>query len=444
MKRKIIIMGAAGRDFHNFNVLYRDNPDYEVAAFTAEQIPGIAGRKYPAVLAGKNYPNGIEIHEEKNIAELIKKHKPDEVVFSYSDINFNTLMQKGSAILAAGSSFSMLAVEPTMIKSSKPVIAVCAVRTGCGKSQTSRKIAGILKEKGKKVVVIRHPMPYGDLSKQIWQRFATLEDMKKHNCTIEEMEEYEPHISEGHIVYAGVDYGKILAEAEKEADVILWDGGNNDTPFYKPNLFITVADPLRAGHEKLYYPGMINAIMADVVVLNKVDTAKPEDIKTVTENIKTLNPSCKIIEAESPVAVSDKSLDLKGKKVLIVEDGPTLTHGEMKIGAGYVAAKQLGAGEIIKPRKYAVGSIKATYEKYSHMEEILPAMGYSDTQVSELEQTINAVPCDIVLIGTPIDLGRLIKINKPHVRVTYSLKQTGGPALETLISDAIKCKECIK
>jgi predicted GTPase len=433
MAKKIVIMGAAGRDFHNFNVVYRDNPDFEVTAFTAEQIPGIAGRKYPPVLSGKNYPNGIDIYKEKDLPEIIKKHKVEQVIFSYSDVNFNTLMQKASMMLAAGAEFTMLSAQETMIKSSKPLIAVCAVRTGCGKSQTSRKIAQILKENGKKVVVIRHPMPYGDLSKQICQRFASMEDMEKHKCTIEEMEEYEPHVKKRHIVYAGVDYGEILKAAEKEADVILWDGGNNDTPFYKPNLFITVADPLRAGHEKLYYPGMVNMVMSDVVILNKVDSATPQDIQKVTQNIRELNPKCKIIEAESPVAMSDETVSLEGKKVLIVEDGPTLTHGEMKIGAGYVYAKRNGAGVIIKPRSYAVGSIKDTYEKYPHMEEILPAMGYSKTQVAELEKTINSIACDIVLIGTPIDLGRLIKINKPYVRITYSLKQKSGPKLQELV-----------
>lgn len=440
MKRKIIILGAAGRDFHNFNVVYRDNPDYEVVAFTAEQIPGIAGRRYPAILAGKNYPQGIPIFEEKNIPELVKKHNIDEVVFSYSDISFNTLMQKGSLVLACGAEFKMLPASSTMLKSARPVVAVCAVRTGCGKSQSSRKIAGILKGMGKKIAVIRHPMPYGDLSKQICQRFKTVADLEKHKCTIEEMEEYEPHINEGYVVYAGVDYGEILKNAEKEADVILWDGGNNDTPFYKPDLFVTVTDPLRAGHEKLYYPGMINAIMADVVIINKVDSAKAEDIKKVIANIKELNPDCKIIEAESPVSVAGESINLKNKKVLIVEDGPTLTHGGMKIGAGYVYAKNNNAGEIIKPRPYSIGSIKTTYEKYPHMEEILPAMGYSRTQVSELEKTINATPADIVLIGTPIDLARLIKINKPHLRVTYALEQKSGPPLEEIVKESLKNK----
>ncbi|MCX5783717.1 MAG: cyclic 2,3-diphosphoglycerate synthase [Elusimicrobia bacterium] len=431
--KNIIIMGAAGRDFHNFNVCYRNNPQYKVVAFTAFQIPNIAGRKYPAVLAGEGYPDGIPIYPEEDIASLIKKFSVEKVIFAYSDVNFIDLMRKGSAVITAGAEFSMLGAGPTMIKSSKPVIAVCAVRTGCGKSQTSRKIASILKEMGKKVVVIRHPMPYGDLSKQICQRFASIEDMEKHGCTIEEMEEYEPHIKEGHIVYAGVDYGEILRQAEKEADVILWDGGNNDTSFYKPDLYITVADPHRPGHEEMYYPGLTNVLLADVVILNKVETAKQQDVELVKANVRRLNPSCKILEAESPVTFSDDKIDIKGKKVLVVEDGPTLTHGEMKYGAGYIAAKNHKAGEIVDPRPYAVGSIKAVYEKYKHVKDILPAMGYDKKQVRELEQTINAVPCDVVLIGTPIDLGRLLKINKPSVRVLYSLKER-TPMLKELVN----------
>ena len=432
--RKVIIMGAAGRDFHNFNVYYRDNPAYEVVAFTAFQIPNIAGRKYPASLAGKLYPKGIPIYPEEQLRDLIKETGAQDVDFAYSDVNFVDVMKKGSLVVACGANFRLLGAEPTMIKSSKPVIAVCAVRTGCGKSQTTRYIASTLKALGKKVVAIRHPMPYGDLEKQICQRFASIEDLKKHDCTIEEMEEYEPHIKEGHIVYAGVDYGVILKEAEKEADVILWDGGNNDLPFYKPDLHIVVADPLRPGHEELYHPGMANIIMADAVVLNKVDSARPQDVKQVEETVRRLNPKCKIIQAESPVAF-DKPVDLQGKRVLVVEDGPTLTHGEMGYGAGYIAAKNAGAKEIVDPRPYAVGSIKGVYEKYNHLKLILPAMGYGEQQMKELQETINAIPCDIVLVGTPIDLARLLKLNKPSVRVLYSLKER-GTALKDLVAAA--------
>jgi predicted GTPase len=443
MKTKnVLIMGAAGRDFHNFNVYYRNNPEYNVVGFTAFQIPNIAGRKYPAVLAGERYPNGIPIFEEEKLTELIKEHKVDEVVFSYSDVNFNTLMQKGSVAMAAGAHFTMLGSEPTMIKSSKPVIAVCAVRTGCGKSQTSRAIAAMLKEMGKKPAIIRHPMPYGNLEEQVCQRFATFEDLKKHKCTIEEMEEYEPHIKEGHVVYAGVDYGVILENAEKEADVILWDGGNNDTSFYKPDLYIVVTDPLRPGHEELYYPGLTNLVMADSVILNKVDSATAEMIETVKKNITKYNPDCKVIEAESPVAIEDENA-IKGKKVLIVEDGPTLTHGEMKYGAGHVAAKKFGAAEIVRPEPYAVGSIKEVYKKYSHLSDILPAMGYGDTQMKELQDTINATPCDIVVIGTPIDLARHIKIDKPSVRVTYSLKEK-TPTLKGMVEKTVMTEKAVK
>jgi len=435
--KRVIIIGAAGRDFHNFNTRFRNNPAYEVVAFTAFQIPGIAGRRYPASLAGKGYPKGISIYEEAELPELIKKYKVDECVFSYSDVNFVDLMRKAAVVNAAGADFKMLDAESTMLKSTKPVIAVCAVRTGCGKSQTSRAVAGILKSLGKKVVIVRHPMPYGDLEAEKCQRFASIEDMAKQGCTIEEMEEYEPHIKEGHIVYAGVDYAMILSRAQKEADVVLWDGGNNDTPFFKPDLYITVADPLRPGHEQLYYPGMTNVLMSDAVVLNKIDSAKKEDIKLVTENIKRLNPKCKIIEARSPVTLADKSVSLKGKKVLVVEDGPTLTHGEMKYGAAYVAAKAHGAKEIVSPIPYAAGSIKGVYKKYSHLVNILPAMGYSKTQVRELEKTVNAVPCDVVVIGTPIDLGRLMKIKKPSVRVTYDLQEV-RPMLKKLVADMLR------
>ncbi|OGR75577.1 MAG: GTPase [Elusimicrobia bacterium GWC2_64_44] len=435
-KKRVLIMGAAGRDFHNFNVYYRENKDVEVVAFTAYQIPNIAGRKYPKELAGKMYPKGIPIFEEKELPELIKKFKVDEVVFSYSDVAFNTVMAKGSLVLACGADFKLLSGEHTYIKSSKPVIAVCAVRTGCGKSQTTRAIASMLKDMGKKVVAIRHPMPYGDLVKQTWQRYETLEDLKKHECTIEEMEEYEPHIAAGHIIYSGVDYGEILKRAEKEADVILWDGGNNDMSFYKPDLQITVTDPLRSGHEATFYPGATNLRMADVVVINKVDTATAKEIAVVRENIKKMNPKAVIIEAESPVTV-DNPTAVKGKKVLVVEDGPTLTHGDMSFGAGHVAAKKYKAAKIVDPRPYAIGTIKKVYENFKQITDILPAMGYGDKQMAELNKTINAVPCDVVIVGTPIDLARHLKFNKPSVRVTYELKERKAGGLKAALKKVI-------
>lgn len=439
-RKKVIIMGAAGRDFHNFNVYYRDNEEYEVVAFTAQQIPNIAGRKYPASLAGKLYPDGIPIYPEEELPKLVKDMDVDEVVFAYSDVSFNYVMDRGSIALASGADYKLLSGKHTMLKSKKPVIAVCAVRTGCGKSQTSRKIASILKELGKKVVVVRHPMPYGDLEKQVCQRFASIEDMHKHNCTIEEMEEYEPHISEGHVVYAGVDYGKILEEVEKEADVILWDGGNNDLPFYKPDLHIVVTDPLRAGHENTYHPGATNLRMADVVVINKVDTAEPDDVEKVKNSIIKANPNARIIEAESPVVVNGDVSQIRGKKVLVVEDGPTLTHGEMNYGAAYVAAKEHGAAEIIDPRPYAVGSIKEVYAKYTHLENILPAMGYGTMQMKELKETIEKIPCDLVLVGTPIDLARHLKFNKPSMRITYYLKERAFTGLKGIVEDVLKAK----
>ena len=438
MAKKVLIMGAAGRDFHNFNVYYRDNKDYEVVAFTAFQIPNIAGRKYPAVLAGKLYPSGIPIYEEKEMPALIKKLKVDEVVFAYSDVSFNTVMAKGSIALACGADFKLLSGDHTFIKSKKPVVSVCAVRTGCGKSQTTRMIAGMLKEMGKKVVAIRHPMPYGDLSEQIWQRFASLKDLEKHKCTIEEMEEYEPHIAAGCIVYAGVDYGKILEEAEKEADVILWDGGNNDLPFYKPDLHIVVTDPLRPGHEEMYHPGAANLRMADVVIINKVDTAEPDAVEKVKDNIKRMNPRARIIEAESPVIIENENGQVKNKKVLVVEDGPTLTHGGMEYGAAYVAAKQYGAAEIVDPRPYAIGTIKKVFENFPHLEDILPAMGYGKEQMEELKKTINAIPADLVLVGTPIDLAEHLKFNKPSVRVTYSLKERTTPGMKEELKVMLK------
>jgi len=437
-KKRVLIMGAAGRDFHNFNVYYRDNADYEVVAFTAYQIPNIAGRKYPAELAGKLYPNGIAIYEEKELTDLIKKLKVDEVVFAYSDVAFQTVMAKASIALACGADFKLLSGEHTYIKSKKPVIAVCAVRTGCGKSQTTRYIASLLKSMGKRVVAIRHPMPYGDLVAQTCQRYATLADLKKHKCTIEEMEEYEPHIAAGVIVYAGVDYGKILAEAEKEADVILWDGGNNDLPFYKPDLHIVVTDPLRPGHEGIYHPGAANLRMADVVIINKVDTAEPAAVEDVKKNIKLMNPKAKIIEAESPVSIENENGQVKNKKVLVVEDGPTLTHGDMDYGAAYVAAKQYGAKKIVDPRPYAIGTIKKVYENFKQLEDILPAMGYGDKQMKELRETINAVPADLVLVGTPIDLAEHLHFNKPSLRVTYALKERTAPGLKAILTKLLK------
>jgi predicted GTPase len=430
--KKAIIMGAAGRDFHNFNVHLRDNNNYRVVAFTATQIPDIEERKYPPELSGELYPNGIPIYSEDNLTKLIKKENVDEVFFSYSDVTHEYVMHKASQAQAAGASFSLLGPNETMIKSQRPLISVCAVRTGCGKSQTSRKIAKILKEKGKKVVVIRHPMPYGDLAKQAVQRFAVYEDMIKHDCTIEEMEEYEPHIKEGIVVYAGVDYGEILKKAEEEADVILWDGGNNDIPFYRPDLAIVVVDPHRPGHELLYYPGETNFRLADVIIINKMDTADKENVNVILKNIEKFNPKAKIIKAESVINVTDKQL-ISGKKVLVIEDGPTLTHGEMKYGAGIVAAEKYGAAQIIDPRPFAVGSIKMTFKKYSHLERVLPAMGYGKKQIEELAQTIDKSQCDLVVSGTPIDLGKLIKTNKKILRVTYDLHEIGPTNLNKIL-----------
>ncbi len=433
-RKNILIMGAAGRDFHNFNVFYRDNEEYNVVAFTATQIPNIDGRVYPPELAGKLYPDGIKIHEEAELEGLIKELNVDEVVFSYSDVPFNYVMTKASIVNTAGCSFKLLGGEETQIKSTKPVIAVLAVRTGCGKSQTSRKIVKLLTDAGKKVVAIRHPMPYGDLVKQKVQRFATLDDLKKHECTIEEIEEYEPHIARGGIIYAGVDYEAILREAEKEADVILWDGGNNDLSFYKADVTFTVVDPHRAGHELTYYPGNTSLRMADAVVVNKIDSADAKDILTVIQNSKAINPAAVIIEGASPLTVDDPSV-IRGKRVLVVEDGPTLTHGEMKFGAGTVAAQKLGASEIVDPRPFTVASITATYEKYPGIGILLPAMGYGEQQMQDLEETINNVDCDSVVIGTPIDLGRILKINKPSTRVMYDLQEIGDNTLETVLKD---------
>jgi len=436
-KVKTIIMGAAGRDFHNFNLIYRDNDKYDIVAFTATQIPDIDGRKYPTELAGKLYPNGIPIHDESDLQQLIEDNNIEEVVFSYSDIMHEDVMHKASNVIAWGAHFKMLGGEPTMVKSTKPVIAIGAVRTGCGKSQTTRRVAQILKDAGLKVAAIRHPMPYGDLVKQKVQRFATIADLAKHKCTIEEMEEYEPHIMTDTIVYAGVDYEAIVREAEKEADVILWDGGNNDMPFYKPDLNIVVVDPHRAGHERLYYPGETNLLMADVVVINKIDTADTEDIDEVRWSVRDANPNAVIIDAASPISVENAELIL-GKTALVVEDGPTLTHGEMTYGAGMVAAEKFGAADVVDPRPYTVGSISETFEKYPDIGELLPAMGYGDQQMKDLEKTIAKTKCEVVIIGTPIDLRRIIDIKQPSVRVTYDLQEIGQPTLVDVLKPFLK------
>jgi len=428
MKKKVIIMGAAGRDFHDFNTRFRDNADYEVVAFTATQIPDIEGRKYPTELAGSLYPQGIPIVAESELPNLIKKHGVDEVTFSYSDVSFSYLMDRASLILSCGADFTLLS-KHVMLPSTKPVIAICATRTGCGKSQTTCRVADILKRHGKKIAVVRHPMPYGDLRKQACQKYETLADMKKHKCTIEEMEEYEPHIVAGNILFAGVDYEKILHEAEKIADVILWDGGNNDIPFFRPNLHIVVTDPHRPGTEISYHPGETNLRMADVVIINKIDTAHPEGTTEVRKNIRTYNPRALIIHAASPLSYKG---DFAGKRALVVEDGPTVTHGDMPYGAGFVAAQNAGAF-IIDPHPFAVGTIRETYAKYPKLPNILPAMGYSDRQIRDLEKTINSSDAEVVVIGTPIDLSRIIKIKKPSVRVRYDLQEIGKPDLEDVI-----------
>ena len=425
---RTVIMGAAGRDFHNFNLVYRGNPRYDVVAFTATQIPNIDDRKYPASLAGTLYPKGIPILAEDDLQDIIREHKVQEVVFAYSDVPYNYVLDRASICNAAGADFKLLGVESTMLRSKKPVIAVCAVRTGSGKSQTTRRIAAILREAGLKVAAIRHPMPYGNLEKQRVQRYGAIADLKKHKCTIEEIEEYEPHIVSGTIIYAGVDYGDILAQAQAEADVILWDGGNNDTPFYRPDLHVVVADPLRVGNELTYYPGETNLRMADVVIINKVDTADIGNINKLRDNIRRVNAKAVIIEAASPIVV-DHPERITGKRVLVVEDGPTLTHGEMKFGAGVVAAGKFGAAELVDPRPYTVGTITQTFKKYTGIGVLLPAMGYGDKQVKDLETTINKTPCDTVVIGTPIDLNRLITIRKPTVRVSYELQEIGRPDL---------------
>ncbi|MEM4704605.1 MAG: cyclic 2,3-diphosphoglycerate synthase [Candidatus Bathyarchaeia archaeon] len=437
MPKKVIIMGAAGRDFHNFNVYFRDNDAYEVVAFTATQIPGIEGRSYPTELAGPRYPKGIPILREDDLPRLIKEHNIDEVVFAYSDVSHEYVMHKASIALSCGADFRLMGPKTTMLKAKVPVISVCAVRTGSGKSQTSRQVARILKNKGLNVAAIRHPMPYGDLRKQIWQRYATYEDLDKHECTIEEREEYEPHIDHGIVVYAGVDYQKILNEAEKEADVIVWDGGNNDMPFYKPDLSIVVADPHRAGHELTYHPGEANLRMANVVIINKVDTVDPQKVEIVRESIKQVNPTATVLDAASPVVADNPEL-IRGKRVLVIEDGPTLTHGDMAYGAGMIMAQNSGASEIVDPRPYAVGTIKEAYKKYPHLGALLPALGYGEKQIAELKQTIERTPCDVVVIGTPIDLRRIISLNKPTVRVRYELKVLGPVSLEQIIDDFLK------
>jgi predicted GTPase len=434
-------MGAAGRDFHNFNVYFRNNNRYEVVAFTAAQIPGIQCRVYPPELAGAGYSNGIPVYPEEELPRLIREFDVDQVVFAYSDVSNEYVMHKASLVLANGAGFWLMGSKATMLKAKVPVISVCAVRTGSGKSQTSRQIAKILKTKGLKVVVVRHPMPYGDLKKQILQRFASRQDLDKCECTIEEREEYEPHVDNGIIVYAGVDYGKILEEAQKEADIIIWDGGNNDLPFLKPDLHIVVADPHRAGHELTYFPSEVNLRLANLVIVNKVDTADPAKVEQVKENVRSVNPNALILDAASPIT-ADKPELVKGKRVLVIEDGPTVTHGNMPYGAATIAAKKFGAKELVDPKPYAVGSIKATYAQYPHLGSVLPAVGYGENQIAELEETINNTPCDVVLIGTPIDLRRVIKVNKPTVRVKYELQVIGPVCLEEVLDDFLK--GCVK
>jgi len=438
--KNVIIIGAAGRDFHNFNTCFRDNPDYRVVAFTAAQIPDIADRKYPHELAGKLYPEGIPIYAENDLEKLIKDLKVDECIFSYSDIPYNRVMHIGARVNTAGADFKLLGTGQSMLKSTKPVIAVGAVRTGCGKSQTSRRVIEILMQKGLKVVAVRHPMPYGNIVEQKVQRYATLADLVKHKCTIEEMEEYEPHVARGNVIYAGVDYQAILTAAEKDpdgCDIILWDGGNNDFPFFKPDLTITVTDPHRAGHELSYYPGEITLRLADVVVINKMDTSAPENIQTVRNNIAAVNPKAIVIDAASPITLDNPGI-IRGKTCLAIEDGPTLTHGEMKLGAGTVAAMKWGASSLIDPRPFAVGKIKETFKTYPGIGTLLPAMGYGKQQITDLEKTIDATPCDVVIIGTPIDLNRIIKINKPTVRVTYEHQEIGSPNLRQVLDEFVK------
>ena len=431
-RTRVVILGAAGRDFHTFNCLFRHNPDYDVVAFTATQIPDIEGRNYPAVLAGEMYPQGIPIHSEEDLEGIVRDQAIDEVWFSYSDVPFDYVMDKASRVIGWGAHFGVCSATKTMLPSSKPVISITAVRTGVGKSQTSRYVSRILRELGKKVVAVRHPMPYGDLSKQICQRFAAYEDLDHHECTIEEREEYEPHIDNGFVVYAGIDYEKILREAEKEADLILWDGGNNDTPFYKPDLYMTLVDPHRPGHELSYFPGQTNFLLADMLIVNKVETANPDDLETVLENCATHNPRAEVVQCRSAIGVDQPEL-IRGKRALVVEDGPTLTHGGMSYGAGWFAAQNAGAAEIVDPVPYAVGSIKDTYEAYPNSRRVLPAMGYGEIQIKELEATINAVDADVVVEGTPIDLGRVLQSNKPVANVTYELEELQPGAIERAV-----------
>jgi predicted GTPase len=439
MRKKVIIMGAAGRDFHNFNVHFRNNRLYEVVAFTATQIPGIQCRVYPPELAGTDYPSGIPVYPEEELPQLIKEFGVNQVVLAYSDVSHEYVMHKASMVLANGADFCLMSPHTTMLKARVPVVSVCAVRTGSGKSQTSRQIAKILKGKGLRVVVVRHPMPYGDLKKQVWQRFASYQDLDKHECTIEEREEYEPHIDNEIIVYAGVDYGRILEEAQKEADMIVWDGGNNDVPFLRPDLHIVMADPHRAGNELTYYPSEVNLRLANVVIVNKVDTADPANVEKVKANVRSVNPGALILDAASPI-VADKPELIRGKRVLVIEDGPTVTHGNMPYGAATIAAEKFEAKEIVNPRPYAVGSIKETYAQYAHLGSILPAVGYGEKQIAELKETIDATPCEVVLIGTPIDLRRVINLNKPTVRVKYELQVLGPVCLEELVDDFLKGK----
>ncbi len=435
-RTRVIIMGAAGRDFHNFNVYFRDNDSYEVVAFTATQIPGIEGRQYPPELSGRLYPNGIPIHDEVDLLKLVHEHTIDQVIFAYSDVRHEYVMHKASAVLAAGADFRLMGIRETQIKSSKPVVSIGAVRTGCGKSQTTRYVASALQAMGHRVVAIRHPMPYGDLAKQAVQRFADYADLDKHECTIEEREEYEPHIDRGIVVYAGVDYGAILREAEQEADVILWDGGNNDVPFYVSDLHIVIADPHRPGHELAYHPGETNLRLADVVVINKVDTADYQNVLTVTQNIRETNPGAVIVQAASPIFIDNPGA-IQGKRVLVVEDGPTLTHGEMAYGAGIVAAQRFGAAEIIDPRPFAVRSIADTYAKYPSTGNVLPAMGYGAQQMADLEETINRSDADLVIAATPIDLRRVVNVKLPMERVRYELEVIGTPTLKSILSERL-------
>jgi len=438
-KKRVVIMGAAGRDFHNFNTYFRNNPEFEVVAFTATQIPNIDDRRYPAELSGQFYPKGIPIYPEDELSDLIKREKVDLVIFSYSDVPHEYVMQKGSVAMAAGANYMIMSPRQTQIQASCPVISVCAIRTGCGKSQTSRKLVGILKDMGKKVVAIRHPMPYGDLVKQKVQRFASYEDLDIHECTIEEREEYEPYIDRGLVIYSGVDYEAITRQAEKEADVIIWDGGNNDMSFLKPDLEITVLDPLRVGHERSYYPGEVNFLTADVLIINKYQQASAEQIHTLLENIKACNPTAKVIKGDSQITV-DNPEEVKGKRVLVIEDGPTLTHGGMSFGAGMVCAENCNAAEIVDPRPYAVGSIKEAYTKFPQLGKLIPALGYYEDQLKDLEESIRATPADLVLVGSPIDIRGVITIDAPAQRVRYEFEDVGVPALKTILGDVLKKK----